>query len=94
MANERAAIVINAVRIATVPACSDGSMGQVSYWQHGDNIYRLNEYEPVQFDIYGLPLGARWECSRDHFDAWRNVLVPGEETALDRAMAIVTPVTP
>jgi hypothetical protein len=56
-----------AQRIATVERTPE--MGStVSYWQHGSDVYRLNEYEPVQFDIYGLPLGARWECSRGQFD--------------------------
>lgn len=62
-----------AERVATVPACSDGSMGKVSFWQLGDCIYRLNEYEAVQFDIYGLPLGARWECDATH-PYWKALL--------------------
>lgn len=45
--------------------------GLVSYWLVADQVYRLNEYEPVAFDTYGLPLGARWECSKAHFDRYR-----------------------
>lgn len=48
-----------AKRILTI----QGESNPVSYWEHGEEVYRLNEYEPVQFDIYGLPLGARWECN-------------------------------
>jgi hypothetical protein len=49
----------HAVRILTV----QGEHNPVFYWQHGEEIYRLNEYEPVQFDIYGMPMGARWETN-------------------------------
>lgn len=59
-----------AKRIATVEATLDKSMGKVSFWQQGENVYRLNEYEPVRFDVYGLPLGARWECTRKHYEAY------------------------
>ncbi len=48
-----------AVRLLTV----QGEHNPVSYWQHGEEVYRLQEYEPVQFDIYGLPMGARWETN-------------------------------
>lgn len=50
---------IDAIRLATI----QGEQNPVSYWQHDGEVYRLNEYEPVQFDVYGVPLGARWECS-------------------------------
>lgn len=73
---------MQATRIAT----TNTEHGKVSYWMHSENVYRLNEYEPVQYDVYGVPLGARWECSKAHFDAWRKVLIPGEETSLDRAL--------
>jgi hypothetical protein len=55
-----------AVRLATIPADDNG--GLISYWLLYGEVYRLSEYEPVQFDIYGLPLGARWECSKFHWD--------------------------
>jgi hypothetical protein len=48
-----------AKRLATIQTDN----GTVSYWEHGEEVYRLNEYEPVQFDIYGLPLGARWDMN-------------------------------
>ena len=48
-----------AIRLSTV----NTENGKVSYWEHSEEVYRLNEYEPVQFDIYGVPLGARWETN-------------------------------
>lgn len=62
----------HAKRVATVNTTSGGDMGKVSFWQLGTSVYRLNEYEPVQFDIYGLPLGARWECDASH-PYWRSL---------------------
>jgi hypothetical protein len=56
-----------AVRIA-----SNGSM---SYWLLAGEVYRLHEYEAVRFDTRGLPLGARWECAKWQFDAYRDVIV-------------------
>lgn len=49
----------------------------VSYWLISipgaeSQVYRLTEYEPVSFDIYGVPLGARWECSEAHFARYRS----------------------
>jgi len=58
-----------AQRVATVST----ETGKVSYWQHRTSVYRLNEYETVGFDIYGLPLGARWECEVDH-PYWKQML--------------------
>ena len=59
-----------AERILTVA----GERNPVSYWQHGEEVYRLNEYEPVQFDIYGLPLGARWETNLFHWNDLKNLI--------------------
>jgi hypothetical protein len=33
--------------------------GKVSYWLLDHQVYKLQEYEPVQFDTYGIPLGAQ-----------------------------------
>jgi hypothetical protein len=63
-----------AKRLATVQT----DAGKVSYWEHGEEVYRLSEYEPVQFDIYGLPLGARWETNRFHWDDFKAVVLPAE----------------
>ncbi len=49
--------------------------GMVSYWQNGEEVYRLNEYEIVQFDIYGLPLGARWETNTIHWNQFKNLIL-------------------
>lgn len=62
----------NAERLATIPT----ETGKVSYWQHGEEVYRLNEYEPVQFDIYGLPLGARWETNAFHWNDFKRLFIP------------------
>jgi hypothetical protein len=40
----------------------ESDAGRTSYWRHGERVYRLQEYEAVGFDIYGLPMGARWEA--------------------------------
>lgn len=40
-----------AKRLATVST----ENGAVSYWQHKEDVYRLNEYEPVQFDRQRKP---------------------------------------
>lgn len=50
--------------------------GEVSYWLHGGEVYRLHEYETPRFDTYGLPMGARWECSKAHWDQWKDVILP------------------
>ncbi len=55
---------MRAIRLATLQTDN----GVVSYWRKNDEVYRLSEYEPVQFDIYGNPLGARWECSLMQWD--------------------------
>ena len=60
-----------AVRLATVHTESS----KVSYWQHREEVYRLSEYEPVQFDIYGVPLGARWETNRFHWDQFKTIVL-------------------
>lgn len=57
----------NATRIATYETIQ----GKTSYWRCGVNVFRLSEYEPVQFDIYGLPCGARWECTFEHWQRFR-----------------------
>ena len=61
----------DAVRLATIKTHS----GKVSYWEVGEEVYRLNEYEPVQFDIYGVPLGARWETNRFNWDQFKRVVL-------------------
>ena len=61
-----------ATRIATIAT----EYGKVSYWQQKEEVYRLNEYEPVQFDIYGLPLGARWETNFFHWPDLLKLLIP------------------
>lgn len=68
----------NAVRLATVATDN----GTVSYWQHGEEVYRLNEYEPVQFDIYGIPLGARWETNFFHWPQLKALFGLVESTEL------------
>ena len=60
-----------AIRLETVQTDN----GKVSYWEHGEEVYRLNEYEPVQFDIYGLPLGARWETNRFHWNEFKQFIL-------------------
>ena len=58
-------------RIATVKT-DDGT---VSYWSHKEDVYRLREYEPVQFDVYGIPLGARWETNLFHWNQFKSVVL-------------------
>jgi len=60
------------VRLLTV----QGEHNPISYWQLGEEVYRLNEYEPVQFDIYGVPMGARWECNLFNWPDLRQLLAP------------------
>ena len=62
---------VEATRLLTI----QGDTNPVSYWQHGEEVYRLNEYEPVQFDIYGLPLGARWETNMFNWPYLRGLIV-------------------
>jgi hypothetical protein len=58
-------------------------VGSTSYWLLGDQVYRLNEYEPVRFDTRGLPLGARWECDKAQFDRFKNVILGQGKDAED-----------
>ena len=53
-----------------------GEHNPVSYWRLGEEVYRLNEYEPVEFDIYGLPMGARWETNFFHWPDLLRLLTP------------------
>ena len=64
-----------AVRLATV---NTEEHGTVSYWVHNEEVYRLNEYEPVEFDIYGLPLGARWETNFFNWEQFKSVVLPAD----------------
>ena len=52
--------------------------GTVSYWEHGEEVYRLNEYEPVEFDIYGLPMGARWETNFFNWERFKAIVLPAD----------------
>ncbi len=63
----------NATRLGTIPTIDQ--TGKISYWLMNDQVYRLNEYEPVKFDIYGMPLGARWECSLSHFEEFQKLFL-------------------
>lgn len=51
-----------AKRIAT----GDG----VDFWRIGDDVYRAPTDAGI--DIYGLPMGKRWECSYRHFQQYRD----------------------
>jgi hypothetical protein len=44
----------------------------VSFWLHKSEVYRLSEYETIRYDIYGLPMGARWECSVANWKQFAN----------------------
>jgi hypothetical protein len=61
-----------ATRLATIP--TDVPNTFISYWLLDGAVYRLSEYEPVCFDTCGLPLGARWECSKFHWDKFHTAV--------------------
>ncbi len=64
---------MEATRLVTIPY---DDRTKISFWKHNGEIYGLNEYEPVQFDIYGMPLGVRWECSENYWPKLLAVLIP------------------
>lgn len=41
--------------------------GDVRFWQIGSEVYRTSDRE-IAFDIYGEPMGKRWECSIEHWE--------------------------
>ncbi len=49
-----------------VGASDDGS---VEFHQVDDEVYRVGKGWVA--DVHGLPMGMRWECSRGHFDRYR-----------------------
>ena len=47
---------------------------KVEFYAHDGEVYRANTDNPLQTD--GRRHG-RWECSREHFDRFRDVIVGG-----------------
>ncbi|MEK9810190.1 MAG: hypothetical protein VW362_07055 [Candidatus Nanopelagicales bacterium] len=46
--------------------------GEVCFWRIGDDIYRTTGTVPG-VDVYGLPMGRRFECSTLHWERFRGV---------------------
>ena len=46
--------------------------GAVRLWKHGADILRTTG-DVGGFDIYGKPLGARWECTVEHLERYAEV---------------------
>jgi len=47
---------------------------KVEFYERQGEVYRASSLNPVLSDGYRP---GRWECSRDHFDRFREVIVGG-----------------
>lgn len=51
----------------------------VSYWQIGNDVFRapfpwgVAAMLESNYDVYGHPLGKRWECTRSHWNRFRTI---------------------
>lgn len=47
------------------------SPGSVLWLSPSGQLYRQPQYQAGKLDSWGVPLGARWECTLGHFNHYR-----------------------